>query len=142
MYLNTTSDDDDDAPTNTCTSTSSSSTITSGDASVCTDVYVYHLPSACTSQPAVLSTLLKTHQDQVLEKAECLSTHTGLSTDASTVPTKITATPLSEYTLDIHKAHYKPIEHIQVKQLRYIDYSPSAWGHHTAISLQATDVSS
>mmetsp|Transcript_16301 Transcript_16301/g.24567 ORF Transcript_16301/g.24567 Transcript_16301/m.24567 type:complete len:588 (-) Transcript_16301:62-1825(-) len=44
------------------------------------------------------------------------------------IPSELSSEPfIEEYTLDMHKELYNPIQHIQVKQLSYIQ-APSSWG--------------
>mmetsp|Transcript_2909 Transcript_2909/g.5283 ORF Transcript_2909/g.5283 Transcript_2909/m.5283 type:complete len:642 (-) Transcript_2909:157-2082(-) len=46
--------------------------------------------------------------------------------------------PRAEYTLEQHRALYNPVQHIQVKQLNYIQHQPSHWGHSSQPSLEVS----
>ena len=48
--------------------------------------------------------------------------------------------PLVEYTLDLHRARYRPVRHIRIKQRGYLgDRGASAWGHRLQPSAQSDD---
>lgn len=57
--------------------------------------------------------------------SELLARTSAVSPTAATSGTG----PILEYDLKIHKTLYNPIEHIQIKQLKYLDHKTSNWGH-------------
>lgn len=46
--------------------------------------------------------------------------------------------PRAEYTFQQHQTLYNPVQHIQVKQLNYIQHQPSHWGHSLQPALEVS----